>query len=460
MPREVKLPAMPVIAALPELPHDERIEAWLEIQVAPGEVGPDTGSSSEVSTLEQALSMALAQDPQVPTRIRLPPGIHDALGSIENVWRTSSGPIVISGSLGPSGEIGTIIDGGANGTEEVGSTCIHLSNVSYITLENMQCRRAFPHGINVDDGSDYSSPSHHIVIRNWHISDVGMFRRSDEGTNSDCLKLSGVDDFHVLNSQFERCVWGEFIDMVGSHRGVIAGNHFRDKPLNGLQTKGGSADILITRNRISDVEGRFVQLGGDTGEPYYRPLDATHPASRIVVTANILSDVGIAGTPSEAFSLNGCRDCLVAHNTVLNIGGLGGIAYIDEEEANLPGNENVLLANNVYVFTGERERPEYRVSNRTLSTAGIEFHNEIHYLGPDNQNQRSSVPSGFRPEQFHGIRKIDPGLDRNGIPAIGSPVIGAGKTGYEHLVPKDFLGEKYDVPPAIGAYRSPHPAGT
>jgi hypothetical protein len=95
--------------------------------------------------------------------------------------------------------------------------------------------------------------------------------------NRDGIKLSGVTDFRVEGCTLER--WGaggSAIDMVGCHRGIIESNLFRHLPTgsegaNGVQTKGGSRDILIRRNRFEHAGSRGVNIGGSTGLQFFRP---------------------------------------------------------------------------------------------------------------------------------------------------------------------------------------------
>jgi len=57
--------------------------------------------------------------------------------------------------------------------------------------------------MNIDDGGSYDSPASHVVLRNV------SFERIGDGGNNDCLKLSGVDHFHVERSRFTGCNEGE-----------------------------------------------------------------------------------------------------------------------------------------------------------------------------------------------------------------------------------------------------------
>lgn len=60
---------------------------------------------------------------------------------------------------------------------------------------------------------------------------------------------------------------------------------------------GLGSDIVIHANRFMEVTARSVNLGGHTGAPYFRPLDAPFEAARIQVLGNIFyrsGDVAIA----------------------------------------------------------------------------------------------------------------------------------------------------------------------
>lgn len=232
------------------------------------------------------------------TRILLAPGRHAPIGSIRDLRGEPGAPIAIVGAEG------SIIDGRL--TDEV-TAGLHLSNPSNVVLQGLTVENAYPHGISIDDGGDYATPAGPVILRGLALRNIGR------GKNNDCLKLSGVDDFQVLESEFENCDEGEAIDMVGCHRGFISGNTFRKTPLTAVQTKGGSSDIVIHGNRFIEVTARSVNLGGHTGRSYFRPLDAPYEAARIQVLSNIFYRSG-----DTAIALAGCIECLAAHNTIID----------------------------------------------------------------------------------------------------------------------------------------------
>src|SRR6185295_6848225 len=105
--------------------------------------------------------------------------------------------------------------------------------------------------------------------------------RVGPGGNCDGIKLSGVDEFRVASCTVEG--WGtgggSAIDMVGCHDGVVESNNFlgasgageSTSSGNGVQTKGGSANIVIRRNRFENAGARAINIGGSTGRQYFRP---------------------------------------------------------------------------------------------------------------------------------------------------------------------------------------------
>lgn len=232
------------------------------------------------------------------TRIVLAAGRHAPIGSIRHLRGEPGAPIAITGAEG------SVIDGRL--TDEI-MAGLHLSNPSYVVIEGLTVENAYPHGIGIDDGGDYVTPAGPIILRSLVLRNIGR------GKNNDCLKLSGVDDFQVLESEFENCDEGEAIDMVGCHRGFISGNTFRRTPLTAVQTKGGSSDIVIHGNRFIEVTARSVNMGGHTGDPYFRPLDAPYEAARIQVLSNIFYRSG-----DTAIAFTGCIECLAAHNTFID----------------------------------------------------------------------------------------------------------------------------------------------
>jgi hypothetical protein len=277
------------------VPFDRHAAYQQTLYVHPG--GNDAGGTGALEAPFATVARAM-RDAAPGTRVVLAHGRHAPIGSLADLRGEPGAPIAIIGAEG------SIIDGRL--TDEV-MAGLHLSNPSYVVVEGLTVENAYPHGISIDDGGDYSTPAGPIVLRGLTLRNIGR------GGNNDCLKMSGVDGFQVLESEFENCDEGEAIDMVGCHRGFISGNTFRKTPLTALQTKGGSSDIVIHGNRFIEVTARSVNLGGHTGAPYFRPLDAPFEAARIQVLSNIFYRSG-----DTAIAFTGCVECLAAHNTIID----------------------------------------------------------------------------------------------------------------------------------------------
>jgi hypothetical protein len=293
--------------------------------------------------------------------------------------------------------------------------------------------------MNIDDGGSYASPASHVVLRSLSFSRIG------NGGNNDCLKMSGVDNFYIENSSFTGCNRGEAIDMVGCHNGVVAGNTFHDMPGSAVQTKGGSADVLIHGNRFTRIAQRAINAGGSTGEAYFRPLDARHEAERIQVVANVIEASGV--TP-VAFA--GCDTCVFANNTIVDPGD-HVVRIVEENKSRAPG-ANGFFINNIVVFEGSGRRSYVDVGTGTRPST-YTFGWNLWHAQDDASFAGPEYSHGIPAERSAIVRK-DPLLDANRRPLAGSPAIAAGR-----VVPGgigvDFARRDYGSPPTIGAFESP-----
>lgn len=172
---------------------------------------------------------------------------------LENLHGTATEPIVIQAQALHE----AIFEGGTE--------AIHLVDCSHLVLDGFLVRQQTGNGINIDDGGDYSSPAHHIQVRNCRFEDINATG------NNDFLKLSGLDSFLVKNCAFLSGAAGSGIDMVGCHWGTIEDCYFEDAGSSGIQAKGGSQHILIRRNLFRDIDQRAINIGGSTGLQFFRP---------------------------------------------------------------------------------------------------------------------------------------------------------------------------------------------
>jgi hypothetical protein len=228
-------------------------------------------ASAATMTVDSRDALQRAVDAAEPgTEILIAPGTYRGGLIFRSLHGTAERPIRLA-ALDPQHP--PTIQGGDSG--------IHLVRPAHVQVQHLRIRGVSGNGLNVDDGGDPDRPAHHLVIRDVEISRIGP------RGNRDGIKLSGVDQFRVTGCLIQR--WGDAgsaIDMVGCHQGVIEGCRFRYRDevfANGVQTKGGSAQIQIRGCRFEHAGSRSVNLGGSTGEAYFRPRDAGYEAREITV---------------------------------------------------------------------------------------------------------------------------------------------------------------------------------
>lgn len=238
------------------------------------------------------------------SRILLAPGSYSGGFYFANLRGEPDRPILIAAA---DSRDRPVIRGGSNG--------LHLVDPAWLELQDLDFAGATGNGVNIDDGGTFDTPAHHLRLRGLRITDVGP------SGNRDGLKLSGVQDFRVDACTIER--WGtggSGVDMVGCHRGVIEGNVFRHSAAaaasgaNGVQTKGGTSDVTIRRNRFEHAGARSVNIGGSTGLEFFRPAlipgAEAAEAREIVVEGNTF----VGSTAPTAYV--GVDGAIVRFNTI------------------------------------------------------------------------------------------------------------------------------------------------
>jgi hypothetical protein len=406
-----------------------------ELFVDAAAVGPGDGSAADpFATLDAALSAATPG-----TAIRLRPGTYAGGTFASDLAGTASAPIWIGGVPGSARPV---ISGGA--------TAFQLSRVSYLVVHDLELAGQSANGVNIDDGGDYDSEvTHHLIFRNLSIRDIGS------GGNQDCLKLSGVYDYVVLDSEFQGCSGGSAIDQVGCHRGLIARNSFLELGGNGVQTKGGSDDIEITRNRFVNAGERAVNMGGSTDFEFFRPPLSTtlnnYEASDIRVIANLFR-----GSVSP-IAFVGCVDCLLANNTVIDPSNwvlriLQETTSVDGSYTFLPA-QNGRVSNNVFYFSRAEISTYVNVGSDT-SPDSFEFANNLWYAHDDPDE---SEPNPLPVAEANGVYGENPDFagaaGDDYVIAASSPAAAAGVA---LETPRgDFTGRCYGDPPSLGAHELP-----
>jgi hypothetical protein len=408
------------------------------IHVDPGgddEKGDGT-AGSPYATIGRAVENAAAG-----TAIRIHEGTYPGGTVVRQLAGTRSRPIWIGGA---PGEHRPVIEGGDEG--------LYLDRVRYLVAHDLVIRNAKHNGINAADGGNFADPdaTRHIIFRDIEIRDIGG------SGNHDCLKLSGVDDYMVTRSVFERCgaggTAGSGIDQVGCHNGEVTGNYFASMGGNAIQAKGGSENIRIHGNTIVDGGYRAVNIGGSTARKYFRPplsRDAVNvEASNIRVTANVI--VG-AGVP---FAFVGAVKSTAANNTIIEPGHwLIAIlqATTSSEDFDFGASGNNRVANNLFFYARSALSEPIHIGDHTKPDS-FEFAGNLWFAHDDVERSRPALPVA----EAGGVAGRDPGFrDLNSGDyrlREDSPAIGRG-----HVLPEPVLdhdGRPYGRPPSIGAYEA------
>ncbi|XXY44167.1 hypothetical protein WME91_29590 [Sorangium sp. So ce269] len=392
--------------------------------------------------------------------VRLAPGQYGADGHATN-WRgTAAQPIWIRGA---SATDRAQIRGPGVG--------LKLGVAQYVVIENLDVSTTGD-GINIDDFDSDPTPgvqrmgqSHHVVMRNLVIHDVGEEGGNDHDNNVDCIKLSGVDQFHVLSSSLSRCggpygsaTVGSGIDGVGCHDGLVLGNTVSDMNF-GVQLKGGSAHVEIRANELVDA-GRAANLGGTTEAPYFRPAFAALSPRAEAHDLRLVSNVIRGG--EAGFALTGCVGCLVANNTIVS-----PEKYLfrllweadDVGHANIDPPHDNRVVNNIFHFTRPLDEWEdVNVSSHVIDAARepvSEYaRNLYHCAGPSGCSSAPRLPEGYpyAAPTVDGFVGAAPGFDASYRITTSSYVADRGVV--VSGVAADRAGYCFDSAPAIGAYEA------
>lgn len=402
-----------------------------EIFISPaGDNFKGTGTRAQpFQTLAHVVGQARPGD-----AIRLLSGVYPPNTFLADITGTLEAPIWIGGEPGAERPV---ISGG--------SLAFQFSRIRYVVIENLEITGASGNGINCDDGGEVanSNATRHVIFRNLLIRDIGR------GGNQDGLKLSGVNDFFVLDCEFAAIsANGSGIDHVGCHQGLIARSIFRDCG-NAIQCKGGSEDIEIRANKFVNVAGRVINIGGSTGFQFFRPPLSTNTPNFESKNIRVLANIFHKSEAPVAYV--GTVNSLVAHNTIVEP--KRWIVRILQETVSkepytfLPSGKNRFINNLVYYNTSEAGLPINIGSN--TDAPSFEFANNLWYAADRPDRSRPPLPaqesaglSGVDP-RLHNVAGGDFRLQEN------SPALGKGM-----VIPEcrsDFNGNCLLNPPTIGA---------
>lgn len=341
------------------------------------------GEAVRVSTPD-ALREALGRAKPGST-ILVEPGDYRGYFSAAHLHGTAEQPIVITAADPAKPPVFV----GAGG-------CLHLSSVSFVVLRGLVLAGARLNGLNIDDGGTITAPSHHILLEDLTVRDVGP------RGNCDGIKLSGVDDFLVRRCTVER--WGaggSGVDMVGCHRGLFVDCTLRHtgSGASGIQAKGGSCDVVVYRCRFLHAGQRAINMGGSTGAQFFRPPSPGYEARRIAAIGNTF----IGSMAPIAFV--GSDECLAAFNTIYRPTAFVLRILQESRGEQFVPSRNGAFGRNLVVWRARDLREVANIGSRT-SPATFRFENNWWYCEDRPARSQPSLPA---PERDPVVGQ-DPGL--------------------------------------------------
>lgn len=327
-----------------------------------------------IDVSNRAELIAAVNHAQPGTTVRIAPGEYPGGLSFDNLRGTKVNPIVLEAH---DANRRPVIVGGGSG--------LHLRSPAHVQLRGLVLQGATGNGLNIDDGGHPGEPARDILLHHVQVRDVGP-----KG-NHDGIKLSGVDDFVIEDCTMER--WGDggsAIDMVGCHNGEIKGCQFRflgDIFGNGVQTKGGSADITIRHCRFENAGGRAVNIGGSTGPDYFRPGDANYEAKNITV-----EDCTFIGSMSPIVFV-GVDGATVRYNTIYRpTRWLIRILQESQGPEFLPC-RNGVFSNNIIAFRSDEVRTIVNVGGGTAPETFRFVENHWYCIDNPQRSDRLGLPT-------------------------------------------------------------------
>ena len=346
---------------------------------------------------------------------------------LANLAGTAAEPIVIMAEV----EHEAIFQGGTE--------AIHLINCEYVELKGLVFEHQTGNGVNIDDGGNYDTPSHHITIRNC------IFRDMNASGNNDLLKMSGVDSFLIENCQFiNGGAGGSGIDFVGCHWGTIQDCLFDNAGTSGIQNKGGTQFIRIQRNIFKNISQRALNLGGSTGLQFFRP-----PLPNPIVGAfeaadlEVFSNVFIGSWSPIAYV--GCVRVKVFNNTFYKP--QNWVIRILQETTTagfLACADNEFRNNIVYL---ENDLTEVNIGPNTAAETFL-FSNNL-WFNEGSNSWSPNLPVVDVNQVISDPLFVDVGMENYKINPM-SPAIGAGMT--LDMPETDFEQLFFNNPPSIGAF--------
>lgn len=261
---------------------------------------------------------------------------------------------------------------------------MHLSGVSHVELRDLIITSDAGNGLNIDDGGKRDTPARGIVLRGLTVRGAAKGKGNIDG-----IKLSGLDDFHIVDCDVAG--WGGQgcgVDMVGCHDGIIETSRFdgMNNGDRGIQAKGGSANIVVRDCTFRGYIERGVNLGGSTGEKYFRPPTFTGYEARDIT---VLHCIFVGGKTPVAFASS--TNCTF-HNNLIAYPDKWAVRILRENrfEGSQPTGRGT-FTHNLIVWRGDALRPAVNVGP-DVSADTFRFEGNWWYRTDAAEESRPSLP--------------------------------------------------------------------
>jgi hypothetical protein len=225
----------------------------------------------------------------------------------------------------------------------------------------------------------------------------------------------------------------------------------------GVQFKGGSADIVVAANHFRNTGWRGVNMGGSTGQQFFRPLPSRRDVNAEAARVRVFGNVFEGGEAAASFT--GCVNCSFTHNTVVNpskwalrilqeaVSG-GGYTFAPASAGLITG--NIFYFRRADLNTGE----DINVGPNTESSSFV-LNGNLWFAHDDSRASGPRLPT-FRGKNADTLVGRDPRFVNAGAGDFrllaDSPARGAG--GNLSRATYDFDGHCYSAPANLGAFGS------
>lgn len=322
------------------------------------------------------------------TEISVAPGEYQGGLTFSNIHGKPGKPIIIRQSPREGTKRATF-RGGASGMQ--------FSNVSHLEIDGLTFVGATGNGLNIDDGGNRDKPSHHIELVSIEVSDLPK-------GNHDGIKLSGVTDFRIINAYITQ--WGgSGIDMVGCHRGEVTLSLFSFGGDSGVQAKGGSSDIAVTRCFFVNYGERGINIGGSTGREFFRPPLEKIPAGNRFEAKNIRVEGCYFHLGRAPFAFVGVDGARVSYNTIRRADRWVLRILQETNSDDFLACRNGVFSNNLILYGGKSFGTEVNVGPGTKPES-FTFARNLWYRQDSSSGSKPNLPS----PELDGIYGIDPKL--------------------------------------------------